>query len=77
MKGKTFVISMLLVTFIFMATSVSIFKQEIAEPLGNNVEDMFEYGLYCSMVEQWNKEEEQKIPLDDRTGWPPFRGQCK
>lgn len=32
---------------------------------------------YCKMVAVWKAEEARGIPANDRSGWPPFRGDCK
>lgn len=35
-----------------------------------------EEATYCSMVAKWKSEELAGVPEFDRTGWPPFRGDC-
>lgn len=32
---------------------------------------------YCSMVATWHAEAKSGIPANDRTGWPPYNGECK
>ena len=32
---------------------------------------------YCSMVATWNAEAAKGVPANDRTGWPPYDGECK
>jgi len=36
-----------------------------------------QYEYYCSMVAIWNTQAKAGIPIDDRTGWPPYNGECK
>lgn len=31
---------------------------------------------YCEMVNIWHKEAAKNIPVNDRTGWPPYNGEC-
>lgn len=32
---------------------------------------------YCEMVDRWNEESARGVPELDRTGWPPYNGECK
>lgn len=32
--------------------------------------------LYCSMVNKWKSEAARGVPEHDRTGWPPYDGEC-
>ena len=32
---------------------------------------------YCSMVATWKAEAKAGVPANDRTGWPPYDGECK
>jgi hypothetical protein len=32
---------------------------------------------YCSMVATWEAEAKAGVPPNDRTGWPPYDGECK
>jgi hypothetical protein len=32
---------------------------------------------YCSMVATWHTEAKAGVPTNDRTGWPPYDGECK
>lgn len=32
---------------------------------------------YCEMVATWHAEAKAGVPANDRTGWPPYDGECK
>lgn len=32
---------------------------------------------YCAMVERWHADAAAGIPPKNRTGWPPYQGECK
>lgn len=32
---------------------------------------------YCSMVATWHAEAKAGVPATNRTGWPPYDGECK
>lgn len=32
---------------------------------------------YCSMVATWHAEAKLGVPANNRTGWPPYDGECK
>lgn len=32
--------------------------------------------LYCSMVAEWEEDTRKGIKIEDRGGWPPYRGSC-
>lgn len=32
---------------------------------------------YCDMVATWHAEAKLGVPANDRTGWPPYDGECK
>jgi hypothetical protein len=36
-----------------------------------------QHDQYCSMVAIWKAEAARGIPANDRTGWPPYDGECK
>lgn len=36
-----------------------------------------QHANYCSMVATWHSEATKGIPPNDRTGWPPYDGECK
>lgn len=36
-----------------------------------------QHDLYCSMVATWKAEAKAGVPVNDRTGWPPYDGECK
>ena len=36
-----------------------------------------EHDQYCSMVATWHAEAAKGVPTKDRTGWPPYDGECK
>jgi hypothetical protein len=36
-----------------------------------------QHSLYCSMVATWKAEAKAGVPANDRTGWPPYDGECK
>ena len=33
--------------------------------------------MYCDMVATWKAEAKAGVPVNDRTGWPPYDGECK
>jgi hypothetical protein len=35
-----------------------------------------QHDLYCSMVATWKAEAARGVPAKDRTGWPPYDGEC-
>lgn len=36
-----------------------------------------QHDYYCSMVATWKAEAKAGVPANDRTGWPPYDGECK
>jgi len=36
-----------------------------------------QHDQYCSMVATWHAEAKAGVPANDRTGWPPYDGECK
>jgi hypothetical protein len=36
-----------------------------------------QYANYCSMVATWHSEAAKGVPANNRTGWPPYDGECK
>jgi len=36
-----------------------------------------QHANYCSMVGTWHAEAAKGVPANDRTGWPPYDGECK
>ena len=36
-----------------------------------------QHSNYCSMVATWHAEVAKGVPANDRTGWPPYNGECK
>lgn len=39
-------------------------------------DEMADAGNYCQMVAVWKAEEARGIAPNDRSGWPPFNGEC-
>lgn len=35
-----------------------------------------QHDLYCDMVATWHAEAEAGVPANNRTGWPPYDGEC-
>jgi len=35
-----------------------------------------QYKNYCSMVATWKAEAKAGVPANNRTGWPPYDGEC-
>ncbi len=35
-----------------------------------------QHDYYCSMVATWHAEAAKGVPANDRTGWPPYDGEC-
>jgi hypothetical protein len=35
-----------------------------------------QHDFYCSMVATWKTEAARGVPANDRTGWPPYDGEC-
>ena len=36
----------------------------------------YEYVKYCEMVGIWKDQELKGVPEIDRSGWPPYKGDC-
>lgn len=36
-----------------------------------------QHSQYCDMVATWHAEAAKGVPANDRTGWPPYDGECK
>jgi hypothetical protein len=36
-----------------------------------------QHANYCSMVDTWHAQAKAGVPANDRTGWPPYDGECK
>jgi hypothetical protein len=36
-----------------------------------------EEARYCEMVSLWKQQAKDGVPINDRAGWPPYRGACK
>lgn len=34
------------------------------------------HDTYCEMVAKWSDEEARGVPELERTGWPPYDGEC-
>ena len=35
-----------------------------------------QHDLYCSMTATWKTEAARGVPANNRTGWPPYDGEC-
>jgi hypothetical protein len=54
-------------TLIILAGIVGHFDAEDADA---------QHDLYCSMTATWKAEATQGVPINNRTGWPPYDGEC-
>lgn len=36
-----------------------------------------EEARYCEMVSLWKQQTKDGVPINERAGWPPYRGACK
>lgn len=36
-----------------------------------------EESRYCEMVSLWKQQANDGVPVNERAGWPPYRGACK
>ena len=55
-------------TFIILLGVVGHFDAEDADAQHEN---------YCVMVATWHAEAKAGVPAKNRTGWPPYDGECK
>lgn len=39
-------------------------------------DDAHQQTVYCKMTETWAQEAKAGVPVEDRTGWPPYDGEC-
>ena len=40
-------------------------------------EERKQHELYCDMVSIWEADEAKGIRAEERSGWPPYKGECK
>lgn len=62
---------MLRVIFIALAIAVIVIGFE-----GCSEQDP-EEARYCEMVSIWKQQAKDGVPVNERAGWPPYRGACK
>lgn len=36
-----------------------------------------EEARYCEMASLWKQQAKDGVPINDRAGWPPYRGACE
>lgn len=36
-----------------------------------------QYSVYCEMTKTWAAEAKAGVPPEDRSGWPPYDGECR
>jgi hypothetical protein len=40
-------------------------------------EERMQHELYCDMVSIWEADEAKGIRAEERSGWPPYKGECR
>lgn len=62
-----------MIKLIFLAIAAAV----IVLFLGGFSEQDPEEVRYCEMVQLWKEQKKSGVPINDRAGWPPYRGECQ